>query len=283
MSELATSMGALSAEAEEASAEDAFIVDTDAYEGPLHMLLDMARRQKVDLLQVSILDLAKQYLQFIKTAKSKRIDLAADYLLMAAWLAYLKSRLLLPKVEKADDGEMSGDDLAKRLAFRLKRLDAMRTAGQELMGGPILNDVVFLRGAPQQPKIVKHTEYNTTLYHLTQAFGTIRRRKEEAAPHRITKQFVLPLESARKSLRSLLPELDEWASLESLRQHVSLSGKELPERSVLASMFSAALELARDGDVDVRQNEHFTPLYLRGIMEGEGQDARQTSPGPLFE
>lgn len=271
MSDPATAMDVLSAEAEEARAEDAFIVDTEGYEGPLHMLLDMARRQKVDLLQVSILELAKQYLKFIKQAKSKRIDLAADYLLMAAWLAYLKSRLLLPKPEKNEDGEPTGEDMARRLAFRLKRLDAMRKAGEELLNGPLLGNVVFLRGAPEQPKVIKHTEYSTSTYHLTQAFGTIRKRKEEAAPHRIEKQFVLPLEAARQSLRSLLPDMEEWESLRNLQRQIALAGDRLPERSVTASMFSAALELARDGDVDMRQNEHFTPLYLKGIMEAPEQ------------
>ena len=265
MNDLVTSIDALSAEAEEADAQDRFIVDTEGYEGPLHMLLDMARRQKVDLLQISILDLAKQYLTFIQDAKSKRIDLAADYLLMAS---------LLPKPEKSEDGELSGEDLAKRLAFRLKRLDAMRMAGQDLMNGPLLGMEVFLRGAPEQPKIIKHTEYNTTLYHLTQSFGAIRKRKENAAPHRIAKQFVLPLETARQSLRLLLPELGDWASLESLRTRMNIPGRKLPERSILASMFTAALELARDGNVDVRQNEHFTPLYLRGIMDQAHKDAR---------
>jgi len=137
------------------------------------------------------------------------------------------------------------------------------------MNGPILGNVVFLRGAPEQPKVIKHTEYSTTTYHLTHAFGGIRQRKEEAAPHRIEKQFVLPLEAARQSLRSILPELDDWESLDNLRGDVSLPEGELPDRSILASMFSATLELARDGDVDVRQNEHFTPLYLRGIMNSQ--------------
>jgi len=161
--------------------------------------------------------------------------------------------------------------MATRLAFRLKRLDAMRRAGEELKAGPILGDVVFLRGDPEQPKIIKHTEYSTTVYHLTQAFGSIRKRKEEAAPHRIEKQFVLPLESARQSLRSILPELDDWETLDTLRKQVEVTGGELPGRSVLASMFSASLELARDGDVELRQNEHFTPLYLRGIMEADSK------------
>lgn len=264
MTEL-VSMDDLSAQAEDARPEDEFIVATEHYGGPLHILLDLARRQKVDLLKVSILDLARQYLAFIKAVKSKRIDLAADYLLMAAWLAYLKSRLLLPKQDKTEDGELSGEDMAMRLAFRLKRLDAMRRAGDELLNGPVAGNLVFLRGAPEQPKVIKHTEYCTTPYHLTQAFGGIRKRREEAAPHRIEKQFVLPLEAARQSLRLILPELDDWKSLDTLGRDVVLAGTHLPERSVLASMFSATLELARDGDLDVRQSEHFTPLYLRGI------------------
>ncbi len=263
------SIDALSADVSEADAEDLFIVDTDGYEGPLHMLLDMARRQKVDLLHISILTLAKQYLAFIKSAKSRKVNLAADYLLMAAWLAYLKSRLLLPKDKKNKTGEVSADDMAKRLAFRLKRLDAMRKAGEALMNGPITGNVVFLRGMPEQPKVIKHTEYNTSLYHMTQAFGAIRQRKEEARPHIIEKQFVLPLETARESLRSLLPELEDWERLEDIRRQVTLSGVDLPERSVTASIFSATLELARDGDVDLRQAAHFTPIYLRNPAKQE--------------
>jgi len=263
-------MDALSAGAAEVDAGDVFRVDTDGFEGPLHMLLDMARRQKVDLLHISILDLATQYLEFIKDAKATRIDLAADYLLMASWLAYLKSRLMLPKVESEEGDEASPQDMAQRLAFRLKRLDAMRAAGEELLDGPLLNNVVFLRGAPEQPKIIKHTEYDATLYHMTQAFGAIRERKEKAAPHRVEKQFVLPLEAARKSLKSILGDLIEWQSLDMIRQQVVVVEDDLPTRSVTASVFSAALELARDGDVDVRQSEHFTPLYLRGIPASEG-------------
>ncbi|MEO9970430.1 MAG: ScpA family protein [Hyphomonadaceae bacterium] len=264
-------MDVLSAGADQVDAGDVFTVDTDGFEGPLHMLLDMARRQKVDLLHISILDLATQYLEFIENAKATRIDLAADYLLMASWLAYLKSRLMLPKVEAEEGDDASPQDMAQRLAFRLKRLDAMRAAGEELLDGPLLNNVVFLRGEPEQPKIIKHTEFSATLYELTNAFGTIRERKEKAAPHRVEKQFVLPLEAARKSLKSILGDLVDWQSLDVIRRQVVVVEDELPPRSVTASVFSAALELARDGDVDVRQSEHFTPLYLRGIPASEGK------------
>ena len=184
----------LSDEASEAEGADIFVVDTSVYEGPLHLLLELARRQKVDLLQVSILTLAEQYLAFIKEAKSQRIDLAADYLLMAAWLAYLKSRLMLPKPEKVTDDEDTPEDMAQKLAFRLKRLDAMRRAGKELFSGPILGERVFRRGMPEQPRVVKHIEYDTTLWHLMQAFGAIRGRKQKAAPHRVEKQFRFTLQ-----------------------------------------------------------------------------------------
>lgn len=263
MSEAALSISDLSNEVEEADEGDIFVVDTSVYEGPLHLLLELARRQKVDLLQVSILTLAEQYLDFIKDAKSRRIDLAADYLLMAAWLAFLKSRLMLPKPEKVEDDADTPEDMAQRLAFRLRRLDAMREAGEELMNGPILGERVFLRGAPEKPKVIKHIEYDTTLWHLMQAFGAIRGRKTKAAPHKIEKQFVLPLESARQGLKTLGPQLRQWASLDDIRSQIHGLDPDVPARSVTASVFSAALELARDGDVELRQDIHFAPLYLR--------------------
>lgn len=263
MSEGDLSLGDLTSEAGEADGSDVFRVDTSVYEGPLHLLLELARRQKVDLLKVSILTLAEQYLIFIEDAKSRRIDLAADYLLMASWLAYLKSRLLLPKQEKLEEDGASGEEMAQQLAFRLKRLDAMRRAGEELMQGPVTGRDVFLRGAPEQPKVVRHVEYDTTLWHLMQAFGAIRGRKEKAAPHRIEKQFVLPLESARQGLRTMGPKLRDWASLDAIRLQIGQADPDVPARSVTASVFSAALELARDGDVELRQETHFAPLYLR--------------------
>ncbi|MEQ8559396.1 MAG: ScpA family protein [Henriciella sp.] len=257
-------------EREDIEAEDMFSVDIDGYEGPLHLLLDLARKQKVDLLKVSMLELATQYLGFIEDARKKRIDLAADYLLMAAWLAFLKSRLMLPKPEKADNDEMDGEEMAARLAFRLKRLDAMREAGDQLMELGQLGQDVFVRGAPEKPRVIKQTEYDTTLWHLMQAFGSIRQRREEAAPHKIEHQFVLPLEHARDSLKSLSKLIDEWASLDELRARMKDIAGDIPPRSVMASVFSAALELARDGDVELRQDQHFSPLYLRGNQEERG-------------
>ncbi len=255
-------------------AGDYFAVDIDGYEGPLHLLLDLARRQKVDLLKVSMLELANQYIGFIEEAREKRIDLAADYLLMAAWLAFMKSRLLLPKPEKAANDEIDGEEMAARLAFRLKRLEAMREAGDELMELGRLGQDVFLRGAPEQPRVIKTTEYDTSLWHLMQAFGSIRQRREDAAPHRVVHQYVLPLEHARDSLKSLSKLIDSWASLEELRARMSDIAENIPPRSVTASVFSAALELARDGDIELRQDAHFSPLYVRGHKEEtEGMSA----------
>lgn len=263
MSEAAITIDSLTGEAEEAEGIDIFTVDTSVFEGPLHLLLELARRQKVDLMKVSIATLAEQYLVFIREAKARRIDLAADYLLMAAWLAYLKSRLLLPKPEKDQDQDETSADMAQRLAFRLKRLEGMRQAVRDLTAGPILGERVFLRGLPEQPRVVKTVEYDTTLWHLTQAFGAMRSRKQKAAPHRIEKQFVLPLESAREGLRILRTQLVDWESLDTVGRRIGRADPGVPVRSVKASVFSAALELARDGDVELRQEGHFTPLYLR--------------------
>ncbi len=265
----------LSAGAEEASADDVLCIATEGFEGPLHLLLDLARRQKVDLRHVSILDLAEQYLAFVRDAKARRIDLAADYLLMAAWLAYLKSRLLLPKEDASANEAENAGDMADRLAFRLKRLEAMRTAAAALQNGHVTGNVVFLRGQPEQPKVVRHTEYDASLYLLAQALGAIRWRREEVRPHRIEKQFVLPLEAARTSLKSIMPSIGDWASLETIRRRVALPDSDLPERSVTASVFTAALELARDGEIDMRQSQHFTPLYLRGSA-AQNREATQT-------
>ena len=274
MSAEAISIDALSADVAEADGVNLFSVDVPGYEGPLHLLLELARRKKVNLLQISMLQLAEQYMTFIEDARSKRIDLAADYLLMASWLAFMKSRLLLPKPEAPGDDEPTGEEMAARLAFRLKRLGAMREAVRELEAGPVLNNVVFLRGAPVQPKVVRLTEFTATLYDLTSAFGFIRDRKEKEAPHRIEKRPVMALEQARSTLRGLRQQLENWSSLDDIRAALCENTPELPGRSVTASVFSAALEMTRDGEVDMRQDAHFSPIYLRNAARaGEEIDA----------
>ncbi|ABI76202.1 segregation and condensation protein A [Hyphomonas neptunium ATCC 15444] len=265
MSSDTISIDALSAGAEDAEGVNIFNVEIGGYEGPLHLLLELARRQKVNLLQISMLRLAEQYLSFVEDARTKRIDIAADYLLMASWLAFMKSRLLLPKPEAIEEDEPTGEEMAARLAFRLKRLDAMRQAVRELEAGPVLDRVVFLRGETEQPKVVKHMEYTASLYDLSTALGTIRDRREKERPHRIEQQLVLPLEQARTTLRGLREQLDQWASLADIRTAMTDINPEVPERSVTASVFSAALELTRDGEVDLRQDTHFAPIYMRRI------------------
>ena len=263
MSSETISIDALSSGAEDAEGVNIFTVEIGGYEGPLHLLLELARRQKVNLLQISMLRLAEQYLAFVEDARAKRIDIAADYLLMASWLAFMKSRLLLPKPEAIEEDEPTGEEMAARLSFRLKRLEAMRQAVRELEAGPILGQVVHLRGETEQPKVVKHMEYTASLYDLSTALGTIRDRKEKERPHRIEQQLVLPLEQARTTLRALREQLDQWASLEDIRTAMNDINPDVPERSVTASVFSAALELTRDGEVELRQDAHFAPLYLR--------------------
>lgn len=277
MSGEAISIDALSAGAEDAEGVNIFTVEIGGYEGPLHLLLELARRQKVNLLQISMLRLAEQYLAFVEDARSKRIDIAADYLLMASWLAFMKSRLLLPKPEALEEDEPTGEEMAARLSFRLKRLEAMRQAVRELEAGPVLDRVVFLRGETEQPKVVKHTEYTASLYDLSPALGTIRDRREKERPHRIEQQLVLPLEQARTTLRGLREQLDQWASLADIRTAMTDINPEVPERSVTASVFSAALELTRDGEVDLRQDTHFAPIYMRRVAARPPELAKATA------
>lgn len=271
------SIDALSAGAEDAEGVNIFTVEIGGYEGPLHLLLELARRQKVNLLQISMLRLAEQYLAFVEDARAKRIDIAADYLLMASWLAFMKSRLLLPKPEAIEEDEPTGEEMAARLSFRLKRLEAMRQAVRELETGPVLDRVVFLRGETEQPKVVKHTEYTASLYDLSTALGTIRDRREKERPHRIEQQLVLPLEQARTTLRGLREQLDQWASLADIRTAMTDINPEVPERSVTASVFSAALELTRDGEVDLRQDTHFAPIYMRRVAARPPELAKATA------
>jgi segregation and condensation protein A len=271
------SIDALSAGAEDAEGVNIFTVEIGGYEGPLHLLLELARRQKVNLLQISMLRLAEQYLAFVEDARAKRIDIAADYLLMASWLAFMKSRLLLPKPEAIEEDEPTGEEMAARLSFRLKRLEAMRQAVRELEAGPVLDRVVFLRGETEQPKVVKHTEYTASLYDLSTALGTIRDRREKERPHRIEQQLVLPLEQARTTLRGLREQLDQWASLADIRTAMTDINPQVPERSVTASVFSAALELTRDGEVDLRQDTHFAPIYMRRVAARPPELAKATA------
>ena len=239
---------------------EAMIVDIDGYEGPLHVLLALARSQKVDLLKLSITKLCDQYLTFVREASKRQFSLAADYLVMAAWLAYLKSRLLLPKPERPDEEELPAEEIAAQLAFRLAKLDAMRGAAESLRTRPILKRDVFARGDPQAITVIPSRHLEGDLYELMAAYVG-QRRKEEARHYRPAPQQSYPLDDARERLRGLLAELERWTPLTGVAPMERGPG---PTRaSYLASTLSATLELVREGDLEARQLEAFAEVYLR--------------------
>jgi segregation and condensation protein A len=262
-------------EAAENAIEDgeALIVDIDGYEGPLHALLALARSQKVDLLKLSILKLAEQYLAFVQQARRLRFSLAADYLVMAAWLAYLKSRLLLPKPERKAGEEPPAEEMAANLAFRLAKLDAMRKAADALAERPRLKRDVFPRGDPEQLKVVSSSAFEGDLYALMKAYADQRRvqsgRRYQPAPPK-----AYPLEEARDHLRALLDEMTNWRTLKAITPTESLHyGRAGPSRaSYLASTLSASLELVKEGALEARQLEAFDDLYLRSRLRLEAAD-----------
>jgi segregation and condensation protein A len=248
------------------AAEDgeALIVDVDGYEGPLHVLLALARSQKVDLTRISVLKLAEQYLTFVQQARRMRFSLAADYLVMAAWLAYLKSRLLLPKPEKIKPDEAPAEEVAARLAFRLAKLDAMRTVAEALKARPQLGRDVFGRGDPEAIKVIPSGRIEGDLYSLMSAY--IAQRKKEASRHYAPRPpAAYPLEEARERLRKLLPELASWTPLTGV---APLGAGQGPSRaSYVASTLSASLELVKEGALEARQLEAFADIYLRTRTE----------------
>ncbi|MBI1339644.1 segregation/condensation protein A [bacterium] len=248
-------------EAQDAEGRDAFVVDVDGYEGPLHLLLALARRQKVDLARVSILQLAEQYLAFVSDARDRRMDLAADYLLMAAWLAFLKSKLLLPGAGKAEEEEPS-EGAAGRLAFRLARLDAMRQAGDALMAGLVDGRDVFARGAPERAVVARTTHWEASLYDVMSAFADIQLRRIKLKAHTVERQPVLTLDTARRRLVAMAAEMEEWRSVQSLRPEPG-DAPDAPGRSVVASFFSAALELTRDRALELRQDAPLRDVLVR--------------------
>jgi len=255
--------GALDFEAADNAAEvgEALVLDLDGYEGPLHVLLALARQQKVDLLRLSISALADQYLAFVKTARQRRFSLAADYLVMAAWLTYLKSRLLLPKPEKAKDDELPAEDLAAALAFRLAKLDAMRNAVDALKALPQTGRDVFTRGDPDAIRVHSTSRLDVDLYALIAAYAQGRSEQNRRAYRPTARIDAYPLEAARDRLRGLAPSLDQWTSLSGIAPQPEGAG---PTRaSYVASTFSAGLELVKEGDLEVRQLEAFADLYLR--------------------
>ncbi len=240
-------------------AGEALIVDVDGYEGPLDLLLMLSRTQKVDLRRISVLQLAEQYLVFVNQAKALRIELAADYLVMAAWLAYLKSRLLLPP-DPADAGP-TGADLAAHLAFQLERLQAMRDAAARLMARDQRGRDFFVRGIPEDVARTRRIVWSATLLDLMQAYARIRTR-DEFRPYAMERHHVYTMEQALERMRGLIGFAGEWADLSSFLPE-GWDSDPLRRRSATAATFAAGLELARLGQIELRQAETFAPIRIR--------------------
>jgi segregation and condensation protein A len=240
--------------------EPALVIDVEGFEGPLDLLLMLARQQKVDLAKISILALADQYLAFIEEARKLRLEIAADYLVMAAWLAYLKSRLILPQPPSAD-GEPTADEMATRLRWRLQRLEAMRQAAARLMAGDRLGRDVFGRGDPEPVNVIKLRTYKDTLYDLLTAYATDRVRKLGGQTYVKQHAPVLLIEEARARLERMLGRIADWSGLERLLPFEWSGGQR--RRSALASTLLACLELARDGKIEIRQMAPFEEIYVR--------------------
>jgi segregation and condensation protein A len=244
------------------AAHVAFSVDLDGYEGPLHVLLSLARDQKVDLRRLSILKLAEQYLAFVAQARSARIDLAADYLVMASWLAYLKSRLLLPKKERPA-GEEAVDDIAAHLAWRLARLDAMRHAGEAIYERPQTGLDTFVRGEPERVAITEIPIWEANIWDLLQAYASQRVRTTEVR-HEVRPWPVYSLDEARKRLESVIPQATDWCALGQFAPPRDTFKAEPPTpASRYASLTVASLELAKQGKLSVRQLDPAAPLYVK--------------------
>ena len=233
-------------------------LDIGGFEGPLDLLLHLAREQKVDLLQISVLELAEQYLVFVEQARVLRLDLAADYLVMAAWLAYLKSRLLLPKLDNGKGEPV--EELASLLQFRLKRLEAMRKVAAELMAGNVLGRDVFERGTPEAIITTDESTFTATLYDLLSAYADMRTRGVNSSIT-IKQRRVWALKEAREILQRLIGEIDDWTDLD----HWLIRYITTPEEraTAIASSFAASLELVKERLIDLKQDSAFGPLMLR--------------------
>ncbi|MGB6347377.1 MAG: ScpA family protein [Methyloceanibacter sp.] len=242
-----------------AEAGDTLVVDVEGFEGPLDLLLAMARTQKVDLARISVLALAQQYLDFITEARRLRLEVAADYLVMAAWLAFLKSKLLLP-AEPGDEGEPSGEELAQLLAFRLKRLGAMRDAAAQLMTRKRLGRDVFARGMPEPLRVTRNSSYQANLYDLLKAYAQ-QRQRNSVHTWQVRTRTVWSLKDARAELERLLGISCDWAPLDQMLAEF-LVAPEL-RKTALASSFTAMLEMAREGALEIRQAKLFAPLLIR--------------------
>lgn len=254
----------------EAHDADALLLNIDGYEGPIDVLLDLARNQKVDLVQISILQLVRQYMEFVERAKAMNLELAAEYLVMAAWLAYLKSRLLLPREDESVDP--TAEEMAEALQFQLRRLEAMQRAADKLMEQPQLGQSVFARGQPEGLQIKTSTRWDVSLYDFLKAYGDIQRRHDDSN-YDLPEFNLMSTDNAMSRLTRMLGALPRkgmssvWTTLESFLPE-GIKDK-LFGRSAMASTFTAGLELAKQGKLEIKQDGLFRPVYMRAIGDTE--------------
>lgn len=248
--------------------EPALVIDVEGFEGPLDLLLMLARQQKVDLAKISILALADQYLAFIEEARKLRLEIAADYLVMAAWLAYLKSRLLLPEQHESDG--LSAEEMATALAQRLRRLETIRQVAEQLLQRPQLGREVFARGLPEPIAEIKRPEWTATLYDLLSAYAG-QRQKQARSFVRVRKRTVWSLAEAREAVERLIGGATDWCALDEYL--IAYMVEPSLATTVRASTFAATLELVREGLVQVHQQAAFAPLYVRKRPDNEASDA----------
>jgi segregation and condensation protein A len=236
------------------------LVDIDGYEGPLDVLLTLARTQKVDITKISILALAEQYLEFIAEARKLSLEIAADYLVMAAWLAFLKSKLLLPDLEE-DGEELSGPEMAARLTWQLKRLQAFRDAGQKLMDRNRLGRDIFRRGQPEGIRLIRNSVYEVTLYELLRAYVIQKEARGVGEVQLPDRHIYYTIDEALERLNDMLGRTPGWERLESFLPPELRTG--IVGKSAMASTLVATLEMAKNGKLTIRQGENFGPIYLR--------------------
>jgi segregation and condensation protein A len=252
-----------------------FVLSLEVFEGPLDVLLALAREQKVDLRKISILALAEQYLTFIAELRKVRIEIAADYLVMAAWLAYLKSRLLVPEPEK--EGEPSGADMAARLALQLQKLEAMRRVADQLMNRNQVGLAMFLRGKPEGVRVIRKSVYNATLYELLKAYAEFRASKgsSEVLTMKMARRRIVSVEEALARLRNMIGQIPDWATLQSFLP-IEMDDP-FTVKSALASTFNASLEMAKQGLIELKQVQTFGPIYIR---RGQGNMPAEAVSNP---
>jgi segregation and condensation protein A len=242
-----------------ATNDEALIVDVGGFEGPLDLLLELARHHKIDLAQISILALAEQFLAYIDNARKMRIEVAADYLVMAAWLAYLKSRMLIPAPPGSE--EVPPEHLAARLAFRLQRLQAMRDASAKLMALNLFGRDVFGRGNPEPLVVETQRAYSDNLIDLLKAYAERRQRKASHQSYQLKRHATFSIKEARMNLERMVGSMDDWGTFDAWLVEYLVAPD--MRRSVWASSFTASLELVREGRIELRQEDAFRPIYMR--------------------